>query len=81
MVPTPIQSLEKRRVLPISTLLPAEWQLEIPAEKFLVRSEYDEAEREVLQEFQDVTGSVFVANGTPGIGLFPSPLLLIETEI
>ena len=66
------KSLEKHRVLPIPPTLPEEWHLKVP-EKFLVRSEYDEVEQEALRVFKDITVHIFVVNGTPGIGLFPSP--------
>ena len=60
-------SPEKRRVSTISGTLLEKWNLEIPAGKFHVRSEYNEAEREAVQESLDVHPfDVFMVAGVLG---------------
>ena len=64
---------QKRKVSIIPHRLLQAWNLEIPAGKFLVRSDYAEAEQEALEQFRDVGVAVFMVTGTAGIGLSPSP--------
>ena len=67
---------EKRSVATVPPELLEEWDLEVPAGKtFLVRSEYQDAEEEVLSMLADRM-DVAVVTGQPGIGMFtPLPAI------
>jgi hypothetical protein len=62
---------EERLVVTMPPELLEEWGLGVPDGKFLVRSEYREAEREVLS-FYASRSDVAVITGHPGIGSLPT---------